>query len=71
MIVNEDLVEEMNVDLPEYDWTWDDFTEFIKACTNAKYSGVDDMSKMYNWIPGAMTEGHTVGGYNYETKSFN
>jgi len=71
LMVNEDLVEEMNVDLPEYDWTWDDFTEFIKACTNSKYSGVDDMSKMYNWIPGAMTEGHTVGGYNYETKSFN
>ena len=71
LVVNEDLVEEMNVDLPEYDWTWDDFTEFIKACTNANYSGVDDMSKMYNWIPGAMTEGHTIGGYNYETKSFN
>lgn len=71
LIVNEDLVEEMNVDLPEYDWTWDDFTEFIKACTNSTYSGVDDMSKMYNWIPGAMTEGHTVGGYNYDTKSFN
>lgn len=71
LMVNEDIVEEMNVDLPEYDWTWDDFTEFIKACTNATYSGVDDMSKMYNWIPGAMTEGHTVGGYNYETKTFN
>ncbi|MBQ8804465.1 MAG: extracellular solute-binding protein [Tyzzerella sp.] len=71
LVVNEDLVEEMNVDLPEYDWTWDDFTEFIKACTNATYSGVDDMSKMYNWIPGAMTDGHTVGGYNYDTKSFN
>lgn len=71
LVINEDIVEEMNVDLPEYDWTWDDFTEFIKACTNATYSGVDDMSKMYNWIPGAMTEGHTIGGYNYDTKSFN
>lgn len=71
LMVNEDLVEEMNVDFPEYDWNWDDFTEFIKACTNTTYSGVDDMSKMYNWIPGAMTEGYTVGGYSYETKSFN
>lgn len=71
LVVNEDLVEEMNVDLPEYDWTWDDFTEFIKACTNASYSGVEDMSKMYNWIPGAMTEGYSVGGYNYDTKHFN
>ncbi len=71
LMINEDLVEEMNVDLPEYDWTWNDFTEFIKACTNSEYTGVNDMSKMYNWIPGAMTEGHTIGGYNYETKSFN
>lgn len=71
LMVNEDLVEEMNVDLPKYDWTWDDFTEFIKACTNDTYTGVNDMSKMYNWIPGAMTEGHTIGGYNYETKEFN
>ena len=71
LMINEDLVEEMNVDLPDYDWNWDDFTEFIKACTNTTYSGVDDMSKMYNWIPGAMTEGYTIGGYSYETKSFN
>lgn len=71
LMVNEDLVEEMNVDLPEYDWNWNDFTEFIKACTNTTYSGVEDMSKMYNWIPGAMTEGYTVGGYSYETKTFN
>ena len=31
LMVNEDIVEEMNVDLPEYDWTWEDFTKFIKA----------------------------------------
>lgn len=70
LIVNEDLVEEMNVDLPEYDWTWDEFTEFIKACTNSSYSGVDDISEQYNWMPGAMTEGRSIVGYDYETKTF-
>lgn len=70
LIVNEDLVEEMNVDLPEYDWTWDDFTEFIKTCTNSEYSGVEDISEAYNWMPGQMTEGRTIVGYDYETNTF-
>ncbi len=70
LLVNEDLVEEMNVDLPEYDWTWEDFTEFIKACTNASYSGVEDLSETYNWMPGAMTEGRSIVGYDYDTNTF-
>lgn len=70
LLVNEDLVEEMNVDLPEYDWTWDEFTDFIKACTNASYSGVQDISEQYNWIPGAMTDGRAIVGYDYETGQF-
>ncbi len=70
LLVNEDLVEEMNVDLPEYDWTWDDFTEFIKACTNASYSGVEDLQEKYNWMPGAMSDGRTIVGYDYETNTF-
>ncbi len=70
LLVNEDLVEEMNVDLPEYDWTWEEFTEFIKECTNSKYSGVEDMSEAYNWMPGTMTEGRTIVGYDYETNTF-
>ena len=70
LVVNEDLVEEMNVDFPEFDWTWDDFTEFIRACTNTSYSGIEDLSEQYNWIPGAMTEGRSIVGYDYEAKNF-
>ena len=71
IIINEDLVEEMNVDLPEYDWTWDDFTDFVKACTNSSYSGIEDMTEAYNWMPGTMTEGASITGYEYETNTFN
>lgn len=71
LIINEDLVEEMNVDLPEYDWTWDEFTEFIKACTSSAYSGVEDLSRSYNWMPGAMTDGCSITGYQYDTNTFN
>lgn len=70
VIVNTDLLEEMNIDLPEYDWNWDEFTEFIKACTNSTYSGIEDMSNSYNWIPGAMTEGRSIVGYDYSTGQF-
>ena len=70
VVINEDLVEEMNIDLPDYNWNWDDFAKFIKLCTNTSYSGLDDMSGYYNWIPGCMTEGRTVSGYNEETKTF-
>ncbi len=71
LLVNEDLVEEMNVDLPENDWNWDDFTAFIEACTNETYSGIEDLSVQYNWMPGAMTEGCSITGYQYETNTFN
>ena len=70
LIVNTDLVEELNVDLPENDWNWDDFTEFIKACTNNEYSGIEDLSDQYNWAPGAMSDNCTIIGYNYDTESF-
>ncbi len=70
LLVNTDLVEELNVDLPEYDWNWDDFTAFIKACTNSEYSGVEDLSDQYNWGPGAMSDDCTIIGYNYESESY-
>ncbi len=70
LLINTDLVEELNVDLPELDWNWDDFTQFIQACTNSSYSGVEDLSEQYNWIPGAMTEGRSVIGYDPETGTF-
>lgn len=69
-VINEDLVEEMNVDLPEYNWNWEEFAEFLKACTNTTYSGVEDLSNVYNWVPGSMTEGCSIVGYQYETNTF-
>ena len=70
LLVNTDLVEELNVDLPEYDWTWDDFTEFIEKCTNSQYSGVEDLSGQYNWASGAMSDNCTIVGYNYDTGTY-
>lgn len=70
LIVNTELVEDMNIELPEYDWDWDDFTDFIKTCTNSEYSGVEDLSDQYNWAPGTMTEGRTIIGYDYENDTF-
>ncbi len=70
LLINEDLVEEMNVDLPEYDWNWDDFLEFVKACTNSSYSGVEDLTGVYNWMPGTMTEGRSITGYDYNANTF-
>ena len=70
LLINEDLVEEMNVDLPEYDWNWDDFQEFVKACTSSTCSGVEDLTEAYNWMPGTMTEGRSITGYDYTSNSF-
>lgn len=70
MIINNDLVEEMNLDLPDYNWNWDDYKEFIQNCTNSTYSGIEDMQGQYNWMPGAMTEGRSIVGYDYENGTF-
>ena len=71
VMVNEDLIEELNIDPPELDWNWDEFTEFIKTCTNVTYSGIQQMGGWTNWIPGTMVDGCTVAGYQYESNTFN
>ena len=67
--INTDLMDELNIDMPAVDWSFDDYKEFLRAGTTEQYSGTEGM-------PGAALVGPAlVGtehnwGYNFETNSF-
>lgn len=44
VVINLDLMEQLNLDPPEYDWTIDNFTEYAKKATTDKYSGIHNMN---------------------------
>ena len=68
--LNIDLLDEMNLDHPELDWTFADYEELMKEATNNKYSGTDTLHTMEQWGAGILGENVTLAGYNYETRSF-
>ena len=70
MAINLDLVNKLNLDMPEFDWTWDDYADFLKSCTTNEYSGVEIIGTAINWISGSMSENLTTAGYNEATNKF-
>ena len=70
MAINLDLVNKLNLDMPEFDWTWDDYADFLKSCTTNEYSGVEIIGTAINWILGSMSENLTTAGYNEATNKF-
>ena len=43
MVVNLDVLDALNLDMPELDWTLEDFEKYLKAATNSKYSGIEKL----------------------------
>ena len=69
ILINQDLLDELNMDMPELDWTTDDYREFLKAGTNAKYSGTEILWSVDEIMAGAMG-GYGYYGFDLETKTF-
>ena len=70
VVVNTDLVDELNIDVPEFNWNWNDFSDFLKKTTTSKYSGIEIIGTAINWMSGSMSDGLTVSGYNPQTRLF-
>lgn len=43
MVLNTGILDELNLDHPELDWTIEDYTELLKAATNSTYSGCETL----------------------------
>ena len=76
IMVNMDLIEEKNLDVPEYDWTIDEFIDMAKKATDNQYSGInivnsgDDTHDLQTKLMGAMMDApYQMYGYNMDTMS--
>lgn len=77
IMVNLDLMEEKNLDTPDYDWTIDEFIDLAKKATDSQYSGInivtasDDTHELQTKLMGAMMDApYQMYGYNMDTHAF-
>ncbi|MDR1438520.1 MAG: extracellular solute-binding protein [Clostridiales bacterium] len=69
VVVNLDLMEELNLDLPPEDWTFDDYREFLVAGTTDQYSGAEELHGSDVLGP-AFAKGEHLWGYHQDTNTF-
>lgn len=72
VIVNMDLLNELNLEVPDYDWTIDEFLDHAKKATTTKYTGIDEVSSssFYREYSGVFGSSITECGYDPETGKF-
>jgi len=71
IFINLDLLEELNMDLPETNWTPDDYVEFLKQGTTNEYSGTEILWGIDEVFAGSMSPETSYYGYDMENHKFN
>lgn len=67
VFINLDLLEDqLNMDLPELDWTTEDYMQFLKDGTNAQYSGTEILWSVDEFLAGSMGK---YGYYGFDTNT--
>lgn len=67
--LNLDILDELNIDPPEPDWTFEDFEELLKKTTTNKYSGIERLSP-YDENASCTYGNEGFLGYSKSKKSF-
>ena len=70
MVVNLDVLDALNLDMPELDWTLEDFEKYLKAATNSTYSGIEKLFQIPSLVVSAYNPKDTINGYNEDTHQF-
>lgn len=70
VILNLDLLDTLNLDKPEYDWSIDDFKDLLKKSTNDKYSGIDNLYVFRTLLAASFDKDLAIGSYNYDKEKF-
>lgn len=68
--INLDMLEELNIEKPSYDWTIDEFKEIIKKAITANTCGsatLEDLDQVYS----AQDDGYFYPAYDYVNQKFN
>jgi multiple sugar transport system substrate-binding protein len=71
IVVNLDLIETLNMDKPDYDWTIDEFINMAKKATTTQYSGINHVESLEQYLMEQMLKTGHQWGYHPETKTFN
>lgn len=70
IFLNVDLLDELNLDHPELDWTPQDYAELLKKATNNKYSGTEILWGMDEYFAGAMSKNYNLYAYDFATRTY-
>ena len=68
IVINTTLMEELNLDMPRPDWTWDEFEQFIMAGATDQFAGIERL-----WSPeflGVTLGREDIFGFNTATSRF-
>lgn len=71
MVLNNDILNELNLDHPDLDWTIEDYTELMKAATNSEYSGCETLTAWMDYGSAIFAGVGDKWGYSNETRQFN
>lgn len=71
VVVNLDLLDELNLDVPGYDWTIDEFVELAKAATTTSTSGINHLESLDQYLMMQLQETGGQWGYDPATRTFN
>ncbi len=71
IVVNLDLLEVLNMDAPDYDWTIDEFVAMAKKATTNQYSGINHVESLDQYLMQQLLKTEHQWGYDPETKKFN
>lgn len=69
IVVNLDLLKELNMDVPDYDWTIDEFMEMAKEATTKTTSGINHTESLEQYLMETIMGGNQWG-YDPSAQSF-
>ncbi len=70
MVMNLDLLDTLNLDRPDYNWTIDEFVELVKKATNNTYSGMNHTDSLDQYLMMQLEDTGHQWGYHPETETF-
>lgn len=66
VFMNLDLLETLNLDVPELDWTTEDYKSLLKSATTSQYSGTEILWAVDEYFAGSMSD---YGFYGFDPSS--
>jgi ABC-type glycerol-3-phosphate transport system substrate-binding protein len=67
--VNLDLLDELNIDKPSYDWTWDEFVEFVKSGITQTTAGAAQLGDV-DVVMSGQASGKFIYGYDPQGQKY-